>query len=738
MTINRHTRWVKITAMAVVCLFLLNGTSSAVPSRISFSKNTLAASLIFGDIDGTDIQNIGKIELALQANLMSRVKSSIDIDLLREEVLLKKRNLLFIPQDINFIFSGEGLRKLSDEYAVLECTGKGENNEVRKYHAVFSLARDDGYGFSSEVYTDEEWNRLEELLRSSNVAIFPKRSEIKPKDAEAVRESYLREQSRVQKRGIDLQEPFDVVVNDTERMGTVDVVFADADGVDIIYPPASKVKILPDEVVEAKRVLAQLGVLNITLTGEQRDRCIKKCGGLARMARQGVGKLLYHFLVRSGASGEVLNSDGSTHPIQGYPSAELSLKNDDSIPGRIREILIEEAKQVLREHGEDPGRVDAQMELKPITCAKDGVTLYVDSDDVLLRGLRHEIAKRVKVKVEKMKQAGEVIPTAEIVFSSGAVDIMTMPKGHAAIKMIKLKNMKRVVLIADSVGTKDNPGNDRSMLAITQDDLGKAGIDWEVDLIKFYVGSEPDAEMPEGVYVMPENRKKIAPSLGIYEAIACAKEITNNTALAGKVGVEISRPLLEENYTLITCDDVYEDEKDYERDVLEYGSIFNIAKIKPGKPKTIITRILKKIASQGIIPGNVMVQLPKVFSESEYKSELERLVKNAPGIRFMIIDTQGLKGEDNRANYRRNIYAIMLLARKIDEDIPKDSGLYRLLKFFMNSCLGEGKDDVITSYLEALVSGDISLIVKTVLSYKPIEKYDNPSYDRVAAVLVSA
>ena len=119
---------------------------------------------------------------------------------------------------------------------------------------------------------------------------------------------------------------------------------------------------------------------------------------------------------------------------------------------------------------------------------------------------------------------GRIPRATEIVASFGAVDTMPMSKGASAVRMIKAKEMKRVVLIADSIGTGANPGNDRSMLTITEADLIQAGIDWPVDLIKIYVGHEENAEIPEDVYIMPEEEKKVAPSLGIYEAVIKAKD----------------------------------------------------------------------------------------------------------------------------------------------------------------------------------------------------------------------
>ena len=107
----------------------------------------------------------------------------------------------------------------------------------------------------------------------------------------------------------------------------------------------------------------------------------------------------------------------------------------------------------------------------------------------------------------------------------------------------------------------------------------------------------------------------------------------------------------------------------------------------------------------------------------------------------MIIKIDGLRKDQNKKNLRRNLYAMMLLARKLDKkDITEESNTYRLFRFFLSACLEKVKDktDVITGYLNALVKNDIALIVKTILEYKPIEIYAVPDYDKVAAALTSA
>ena len=219
--------------------------------------------------------------------------------------------------------------------------------------------------------------------------------------------------------------------------------------------------------------------------------------------------------------------------------------------------------------------------------------------------------------------------------------------------------------------------------------------------------------------------------------------ITEMTTLAEETGIELSRPILEKNYTLVTCDDFYKDEDEYNQDILEYGSIFKLERIKPSKPATAVTRILKMIKDKKLDPNTVMVQLPKAFSEMKYRAELKRLVGQARGIKFMIIDTnvdnQSLKDDENSSTYRRNIYSMMLLGRHIDENTLVGSKLHTLLNFLIGSILGDDNQALISGYMDALMKNDVTLLARTVLSYKPMIKYDaREEYHNISYTLIMA
>ena len=151
-----------------------------------------------------------------------------------------------------------------------------------------------------------------------------------------------------------------------------------------------------------------------------------------------------------------------------------------------------------------------------------------------------------------------------------------------------------------------------------------------------------------------------------------------------------------------------------------------------------MNRVLDGIKSKGLDPNKVIVQLPGSFSQKESKTELDRLLKEAPGIKFIIMETEGLKKEQDRRQYRRDLYSIMLLARRINDDISVGSPIYAVLSFMIKTHMNEDEVGAVNAYVNALKDNDVDGIIKTTLLYKPADKYDVPEYGAVSAALVSA
>ena len=111
------------------------------------------------------------------------------------------------------------------------------------------------------------------------------------------------------------------------------------------------------------------------------------------------------------------------------------------------------------------------------------------------------------------------------------------------------------------------------------------------------------------------------------------------------------------------------------------------------------------------------------------------------GIRFIVVDPDDIKDIDpkRRARYRKDIYAMMLVARKVTEkDIAENTSVYRTLSFFLNSHYQDGTKDIAGYYIEALIKGNIALLINSILSYNPAERWETPDYEKVAATLLSA
>ncbi len=302
------------------------------------------------------------------------------------------------------------------------------------------------------------------------------------------------------------------LIKNHQRLAGIDAVIADFDGVD----KDSKLEVVPEEIVMAKKKLSERKVWNITITGESYEVFVRKYGGNKRIGQVSVNKdKPYVALISSGAVGKFVNNKGEFQEISGFETVELG---DKDTVNAIEKV----ARNMLSHAAREAGIPNDVVDRIRITASPRGVTIYVE-DDERIRAIRFSIAELVRNEINR-RLKDRVSGKAEVVASYGGVDVMPTSKGASAIQMIKLLHLTRVVLIADSLGTKENPGNDRSLLALTQEDLHKAGINWGIDLIKIYVGREENPEIPEGVIVAPQGKKETDPALKIYKAIIEAKD----------------------------------------------------------------------------------------------------------------------------------------------------------------------------------------------------------------------
>jgi hypothetical protein len=209
---------------------------------------------------------------------------------------------------------------------------------------------------------------------------------------------------------------------------------------------------------------------------------------------------------------------------------------------------------------------------------------------------------------------------------------------------------------------------------------------------------------------------------------------------ANEVGLQIPTHS-DERYTLIVNNDLYKN-RELEADVKGYqlygrhvgaGDRFGLMACDTSK----VNNILSKVSDA----ARTVVQVAEGFSEAD----AAELMRRAPGIRIMRIDTAGFKYDqaldnESRRNCRFNLYAMMLAARKITkEDVLQNSAAYRLLSFFVNTHFKDGAEDIAESYIDALINSDkIAFIINHNLSYKPAKRWRRPTYSTVAAALISA
>ncbi len=293
----------------------------------------------------------------------------------------------------------------------------------------------------------------------------------------------------------------------------VDAVIADFDGVDRDH----SIGVVHDDTIEAKQALSRRGVHNITITGLDEKMFFERFEGQKRAGRITSGTP-YHVLTCTGAVGNAVEKSGYLSPINGFEMATLGDKNAKA---KIKDIAREAMRAAALEAGIE---AEAAEEIKSM-IKEEQVTLFTRKDE-RINSIRHRIAELIRDSLRK-EGFGENI---EVACSAGAVDITATSKKKAAIQMISLLHLRKVILMGDSAGTEKRPGNDRSLLTLTQEDLAEAGIDRDVELIPVYVGRETGHELPGNVVIAEQGEKETSPALDLYNAVI---EEKNNAIIRG-------------------------------------------------------------------------------------------------------------------------------------------------------------------------------------------------------------
>jgi hypothetical protein len=216
-----------------------------------------------------------------------------------------------------------------------------------------------------------------------------------------------------------------------------------------------------------------------------------------------------------------------------------------------------------------------------------------------------------------------------------------------------------------------------------------------------------------------------------------AKELDDAAKLATKVGASDMPTLPDKRYTLLVTSEFFAN-GELRSHQEKYGDRFELDSVSGATDEQFVNNVLTKAKG---IETRTVVLVPDTMKPDQ----LERLTK--AGIRFVQTNASALAqaktdasmdGAAYRASFQINTYAIMLLVRSINDSMKQDSALYRLLEFYIKSHFDLTDKVAVSDYIQAIMKGDVSRLIKGVLAYKPAQPYQAPNYNNVAATLMSA
>ncbi|MFC1480047.1 hypothetical protein ACFL5Y_01210 [Candidatus Omnitrophota bacterium] len=199
----------RIASILVLIFFLFNTVECDTTRSFSIENSSvqtkLAPSSIFDDLVGIQHKDIGRIIVALEANLVKLADDNL-LNMRTFETRLNKwedhEDTIFYPADMQFFFRERIL--LGNDYLCVKCRvrdnkdGRKYSKGPRTYYAVFPLAKDEKGGVPINIYTEKEYAKFKDKLddlRTHNQQL-PQRQNEKPKDAEAI-EKYVRQNEAI-------------------------------------------------------------------------------------------------------------------------------------------------------------------------------------------------------------------------------------------------------------------------------------------------------------------------------------------------------------------------------------------------------------------------------------------------------------------------------------------------------------------------------------------------------------
>lgn len=220
------------------------------------------------------------------------------------------------------------------------------------------------------------------------------------------------------------------------------------------------------------------------------------------------------------------------------------------------------------------------------------------------------------------------------------------------------------------------------------------------------------------------------------ELMAARETIGQMTALASDAGAALpTHPL--RRYTLFVPQ-IFCANGDLARDQARFGDRFDLAVIPGLSKEDFIGNVRKRVAGKEktsivLVPNDLQIE----------DAELKEFTDS--GVRFMYVNAgdvhdMRLMSPSEKAAFRTDTYAVMLLGRQLDKETPADSSVYRLFKYYLEThfMLGGG---VVTAddYITAFLNGDQAKLIKSCLSYKPAVPVDAvEEYRRIAETLIFA
>ena len=176
----------RVISILVLFCFVLNTAVSdlAIGQSINPYTNSdkLAVPSELDDIVGIQHKDIGRIQIALEAQLLALANMGLPVNIGTFTTILKeqqvKERTIFNPADIHFFF--RDIKLMNNGLRVM-CRVKDKNGP-RTYYAVFSMQRDAKGGFPIGIYTENEYKKFEKTAKE-----LPQREYAKPEDAKGVK-----------------------------------------------------------------------------------------------------------------------------------------------------------------------------------------------------------------------------------------------------------------------------------------------------------------------------------------------------------------------------------------------------------------------------------------------------------------------------------------------------------------------------------------------------------------------